>query len=157
MADRNSELHREAEILMALCDSRLAEVLRVLESQLNTLHTRAQVLLTFCGIIITTTGFSGRLVAGTHLYAQVTIIAGLAMVLASGGFIYYRIGGLRWVTSGVDLENPMNTISAILRRRDEKTRAYQLGGYLLFIGLVFYSVAVAIMLLNPEVLQVPVR
>ncbi|MGB7156722.1 MAG: hypothetical protein WBD40_01570 [Tepidisphaeraceae bacterium] len=39
------------------------------------LHNRAQVLLALCGIVVTTTGFSGRLVAGTNAAAQWLIIA----------------------------------------------------------------------------------
>ncbi len=157
MANQNLDVKQEAETLLALYEGKLVEVLKVLESQLNTLHGRVQVLLSFCGIIITTTGFSGRLIAGTHLLAQIAIIIGLLMMVVCGAYVFHRIGMLRWVTAGVDRDNPQLTIERILIRRNEKTVAFKRGGYLLFLGLAFYSIAVAIMLLNPEVLNTPVR
>lgn len=157
MANQILDVKQEAETLLALYDGKLVQVLQVLESQLNTVHGRVQVLLSFCGIIITTTGFSGRLIAGTHLLAQIAIIIGLVLMVVCGAYVFQRIGMLRWVTAEVDRDHPLKTIEKILIRRNEKTTAFKRGGYLLFLGLAFYSFAVAIMLLNPEVLTTPVR
>ncbi len=148
---------KEAETVFELCSRDVKETLLLLETQLNTIHTRVQVLLSFCGIVITTTGFSGRLIAGTHLAAQLFIVIGLAMMVICAGYVFDRVGSVRWITRDLDLNNPLETVRQIIERRNLKTRAYRRGGYFLFLGLIFYSISIAIMLLNPHVLDVPVR
>jgi hypothetical protein len=147
----------EAKLLLRLCNGNLRDAVVLLENQLNTIHTRVQVLLSFCGIVITTTGFSGRLIAGTHIAAQIAIIIGLALMVVCAAYVFDRVGGVRWITRELDDAQPETALAAVLRRRDKKTIAYRRSGYFLLLGLVFYGISIAIMLLNPYPLDVPVR
>jgi hypothetical protein len=146
----------EAARILEMCGGRLIDAMAVLERQFNTLHNRAQVLFSFCGIVITVTGFSGRMIAGTNLMAQVSIVAGLAVVISCAFYIFHSVMTLRWATQRLDTTNE-RTVIRIIRRRNLKTASYKRGGYILFIGIILYGMAIAIMLMNPVPLEVPVR
>lgn len=146
----------EATRILAMCQGRLLDAMGVLERQFSTLHNRAQVLFSFCGVVITVTGFSGRMIAGTNTLAQVFIIIGLAVVIACAFYVYHSVMTLRWTTQRLTSSDE-ETITQIIERRNIKTSAYKRGGYLLFVGIIFYSLAIAIMLMNPIPLEVPVR
>lgn len=158
-AMQNTQLspEEEAHTLIRLCQEDLRSVVTMLESQLNTIHARAQVLLSFCGIVITTTGFSGRLIAGTHTSAQICIIVGLVLMICCAAYVFSKVGSVRWITREFNIDRPIDSLTRVLRRRDAKTAAYRISGYLLLLGLVFYAISIAIMLLNPHPLNVPVR
>ena len=53
------------------------------QQQLDTIYTRAQAPISLTRIVVTTTGFLGRLIAGTGPLAQTFLVAGLAVTLAS--------------------------------------------------------------------------
>lgn len=146
----------EAARILDMCDGRLLEAMGVLERQFTTLHNRAQVLFSFCGIVITVTGFSGRLIAGTNTWAQACIVAGLAVVICCALYIYHSVMTLRWATQRLNVSNEL-TMRSVIERRNLKTTAYKRGGYILFVGLILYSAAIAIMLLNPVPLDLPTR
>ncbi|NDV63306.1 hypothetical protein G0Q06_12645 [Puniceicoccales bacterium CK1056] len=146
----------EATRILEMCEGRLIDAMGVLERQFNTLHNRAQVLFSFCGIVITVTGFSGRLIAGTNTLAQILIVAGLAVVIGCAFYIYHSVMTLRWTTQRLDTSNEV-TVLRVIRRRNLKTACYKRGGYVLFIGIILYGAAIAIMLLNPVPLDVPSR
>src|SRR5829696_3848511 len=105
--------------------SNLERIMSMLERQFAVLHNRAQVLLTLCGIVISTTGFSGRLIAGTNTTAQWLIVSGIALVLASTGLVAYSVLHLRWLSMqfGSDLRQWLDTS---LQYRDYKTRYYRI-------------------------------
>lgn len=147
----------EAERILALVGGDGARALEFIERQLNTLHTRAQVLMSLAGVVVTVTGFSGRLIAGTNTAAQMFLVAGLVSVLASAAVVFSRVMAVRWVTSSLDEPDIAGAVEQVLARRNRKTRAYQFGGRILVAGLALYCVAITIMLLNPEPLTVPVR
>lgn len=120
----------------------------ILERQFAVLHNRAQVLIGLCGIVITTTGFSGRLIAGTSRYAQELIIAGVATVLLAATLIVWGVQHIRWLTQqpGDDLRG---WLLASLAYRDRKTTIYRVAIAFLLAGLSFYVIAIAMMLLAP--------
>ena len=60
----------EAKAILNLCDGNLKAALEMAERHLNTIYTRAQVLLSLAGMVVTVTGFSGRLIAGSSKLAQ---------------------------------------------------------------------------------------
>lgn len=132
-------------------------ILGLLERQLSVLHTRGQLVIGFGSIVITTTGFSGRMIAGTHPTAQVSIIIGLVLVLLSCIWTFLKVMRVEWVVSTSLQSDLYQTVQTILHYRDSKTWAYRIGGYGVFVGFAIYVVAIAIMLLNPEPLTVPVR
>lgn len=135
---------------------RLEAIMAMLERQFAVLHNRAQVLLTLCGIVISTTGFSGRLIAGTNVAAQLLVILGVTLVLASAAVVVWGVQHLSWLTSqrGTLMRD---WLLVCLAYRDRKTRFYRLGIALMLFGLAAYVGAISIMLLNPQPLTVPVR
>ena len=145
-----------ARILREYAAAGFPEMMAMLERQFAVLHNRAQVLLGLCGIIISTTGFSGRLVAGTDVRAQWLIIAGVALVLLSAGVVCWGVLHLRWLTMqlGHDVSEWLDTS---LRYRDTKTNAYRLGLLLMLLGLALYAAAIGIMLLHPHEGVLPAR
>jgi hypothetical protein len=124
------------------------EIIALLERQFGVLTGRAQVLLGLCGIVITTTGFSGRAIALTGLAAQWLIVSGIFLVLSSAAAIVWGILQLNWITqfAGSDLQP---ALARMLAYRDRKTRAYRLGLILLVVGLALYVSAIALMVLAP--------
>lgn len=146
----------EARRILEMCGNSLGEAMAVLERQFTTLHNRAQVLFSFCGVIVTVTGFSGRLIAGTNRAAQILIVAGLAVVIACAFYVYHKVMTLRWATQRLSSSSE-ETMIRVIERRNLKTAAYKRGGYLLFVGIILYGAAIAIMLLNPVPLDLPAR
>ena len=153
-----SHLQRDAEarrILDRYGDD-LPGIMAMLERQFAVLHNRAQVALGLAGIVVSTTGFSGRLVAGTNTLSQVLIISGLSLILLSAAVVVYGVLHLRWLTmQGGDTTAAWLVTS--LSYRDRKTKAYRVGVIILLIGLVLYGGALAVTLLNPEADALPSR
>ena len=112
----------------------------------NAIHMRAQVVIGFAAVAVTTTGFSGRLIAGTNVFAQVSIILGLAIILASCLTIFLRVLSVEWVISRCLGRDPRAALAQVLRSRNRKTRAYRVGSAGVFVGLTVYAVSIAIML-----------
>jgi hypothetical protein len=129
----------------------------LLERQLNILHQRSQVVIGFAAVAITTTGFSGRLIAGTNFHAQTLIILSLAIILLSCIWIFIRVLAVKWVLTRCIQPELTQTLAAIITCRDSKTAAYRVGSIGVFLGLAIYSAALAIMLLNPTPLTIPIR
>ncbi len=138
----------EAQNILHLTQNNIMQSMQIVETQLNTLYTRAQVLLSLAGIVITVTGFSGRIIAGTTLTGQILIISGLATVLFSALWVYSKVMGIKWITGELK-PDAIETLVTIIERRNKKTKAYCVGGKILGIGLFLYCTAVATMLLNP--------
>lgn len=136
--------------------TRLEAIMAMIERQFGVLHNRAQVLLTLCGIVISTTGFSGRLIAGTNVAAQVLVIIGVTLVLCSAAVVVWGVQHLSWLTHQRG-ELMRDWLLTVLAYRDRKTRFYRLGIALMLAGLAAYVGAISIMLLNPTPLTVPVR
>jgi hypothetical protein len=150
---RDEEARR---ILREYGNDALPDIMEMLERQFAVLHNRSQVVLGLCGIIISTTGFSGRLVAGTNLWAQTLIIAGVGLVLAAAVVVCWGVLHLRWLTMQAGKNIP-EWLATSLGYRDLKTRCYRVGLILLLAGMVLYSGAVAIMLLYPREGVLPAR
>jgi hypothetical protein len=137
----------EAQKILSLCSGDAARAMELLERQLNTLHARSQVLLSLAGVVITVTGFSGRIIAQTGPLARFLVVAGLGVVLVSAVWVYLGAMGLRWITSDLKGE-PADVLARVVARRDRKTRSYKAGGFVLSCGLLLYGAAVALMLLR---------
>ncbi|HQY89002.1 MAG TPA: hypothetical protein PK402_10100 [Tepidisphaeraceae bacterium] len=149
---------RETEIARILAHYKddFPGIMSMLERQFAVLHNRAQVLLTLCGIVISTTGFSGRLIAGTNSTAQAFIIIGIAFVLLSTTVVAYSVLHLRWLTmqAGDDVRSWLTTS---IEYRDYKTVSYRIALLIMIFGLIFYCAAIAVMLRNPHMDVLPPR
>ena len=146
----------EAHAILALVGGDFSRAIQMVHDQFNVLYTRAQVFIGIASVVLTITGFSGRLIAATNRPAQVLIIIGVALVLASAFYIVHRIMRIRWVTSELS-DDPHRTLDILLERRDQRTDALHRGGVILFCGLAFYFLAFALMLLNPEPVNAATR
>lgn len=121
----------------------------VINSQLNVIHSRAQSVIGLASVVITVTGFSGRIIADTNLPAQVLIILGIILVGIGAALTMTRVMPVRWVTSYMDL--PVREwILTALRRRAAKSRALRVALIYMTVGMIFYLTSIAIMLLFPE-------
>jgi len=128
----------------------------IIERQFTVLMARAQVLLGLCGVVVTVTGFSGRMIAGTNTTAQWLIISGVSLTLASAATVVFGVLPLRWLTQqpGDGVEG---WLDQSLHYRDRKLAHYRVGIVLLLVGLVLYVGAMSIMLLNPDADAVPLN
>ncbi len=124
-------------------------IMDVIERQFMVLHHRSQVLLGLTGIVITTTGFSGRLIAGTNDLAKWLIISGVILVMAAAATVCFGVLHLCWLTQqpGDELEH---WLDRALKYRDRKTRFYRAGIVITMIGLTLYVGSIFIMLLFPH-------
>ena len=123
-------------------------IVDLMERQFTVLTSRTQVLLALCGIVISTTGFSGRLIASTSTLAQVLVIAGVALVLASAVVVCLGVLHLRWLTQHEgELIEPW--LRKALAYRDSKTRYYRIALGVLMLGLALYVAAILVMLALP--------
>ncbi len=123
-------------------------IMEMVERHFMVLHHRSQVLLGLSGIVITTTGFSGRLIAGTNDLAKWLIISGVALVMAAAATVCYGVLHLRWLTQhpGEEIEQ---WLDLTLDYRDRKTRFYRAGIVMTMIGLALYVGSIFVMLWYP--------
>jgi hypothetical protein len=145
-------LHRAAEadrILDSYGPKALGEIMAMLERQFTVLHNRAQVLLALCGIIVSTTGFSGRNVAGTGPWAQKLIVMGVLGVLVAAALVCWGVLHLRWLTMQPG-EDTRAWLITSLGYRDYKTSCYRVGLLVMLVSLGAYVGAILIMLMNPH-------
>ena len=136
----------EAARLLEMAGGDLFKAMQLLEGQLNVLHTRAQVLLSLASVVITVTGFSGRAIAVSGLFAAVCLSAALFLVLGGAVWTWLRVMRVSWTTQELD-QAPVAALECIILRRERKTAAYRQGGLLLCTGVFFYCLALARMLL----------
>lgn len=139
---------QEAQRLLDVCQGDVVKALDILEGQLNVLHMRAQVITSLAGVVITVTGFSGRIIAGSNLVGMWSIVLGLGVVLASAIWTMVKVMPIRWITRDLH-STDLQALVDIIDRRNRKTIAYQRGGVILSVGMTLYGIAVAQMLLNP--------
>ena len=150
------EIKQEADAILELCNGDLKAGLDIAQKHLDVIYTRAQVLMSLAGMVVTVTGFSGRLIAGSSHTAQVFLVAGLFVSLSSAIWVFLRVMRVRWVTVMLSEDKTM-ALQHALMRRDRKTKAYAIGGTVLCLGLVLYCISIALMLLDPVAISGPVR
>ncbi len=145
---------QEADRILRMYGPDQPRIMELLERQFVILHNRAQVLLTLCGVVITVTGFSGRLIAGTNRLAQVLVIGGVSLSLLAAIVVVWGVLHLWWLT-----QQPGDDVRAwllsCLAYREGKTRAYRAGLIILIVGLTLYVGAIAIMLWYPLLGSLP--
>ncbi len=148
---RNEEIDR---IVQMYGEGAPEKMMEMMERQFLILHHRSQVALGLAGIVVTTTGFSGRIIAGTNALAQILIVMGVSLTMFSALLVVLGVLHLRWLT-----QQPGNLIrpwlETCLAYRDRKTRFYRAGIILLILGIALYVAAIAVMLLNPKMDALP--
>jgi len=139
----------EADRMIELFGDDFASLHSIVERQFGVLMARAQVLLGLCGVVVTTTGFSGRIIAGTNTLAQWLIIGGITLTLASAVVVVFGVLPLRWLTQQPGETTKLWLTNSMLYR-DMKLTHYRLAVVCLLIGLTLYVAAIGIMLVYPE-------
>ncbi len=120
----------------------------LLNGQLSLVYGRATSLVQIASVVITVTGFSGRIIADTSRVAQVLVIGGVSTVSLAAASALFFVLPVRWITLSMHL--PLRDwILTVIRRRDAKVRAIQFATGLLIIGMVLYIAAIALMLADP--------
>lgn len=127
----------------------IQRIYTMVETQHGIVHQRAQSLIQLAGVVITVTGFSGRLIADTDKTAQILIVAGLSLVLLGAAIALLWVMPIKWMSSYMHLEERDWLVTA-LRRRERKSRAFALASVILITGMVFYVASISIMLMNPD-------
>jgi hypothetical protein len=121
----------------------------LLDGQLSVLHGRAQSLMQLAGVVITVTGFSGRIIADTNSAAQTLIVFGVIMVALAASLALGFVMPIRWVSTYMHL--PVEEwVLVTLRRRERKSRAIRIATAVLVLGMIFYISAIAMMLMLPQ-------
>lgn len=147
---------KEAQAILEINGGDLMKSLAIVQKQLDVIYSRAQILMSLAGVVVTVTGFSGRLIAGSSQTAQWFIISGLMVSLSSVIWVFWRVMRVRWVTLYLAENRDLALLNALIRR-NEKNHSYCTGGKILCLGLVLYSISIALMLLDPEAISGPVR
>ncbi|MBX7244773.1 MAG: hypothetical protein K1X53_04700 [Candidatus Sumerlaeaceae bacterium] len=121
----------------------------LLDKQLTVLHGRAQSLIQMAGVVITVTGFSGRIIADTSVISQLLIIGGLALVCIAAAITILWVMPIKWMSSYLHLP-VQEYVLLSLRLRDRKGRAFTLASAVLILGMLLYVCAISYMLLHPQ-------
>lgn len=145
---KHKTIREEAAMMQRMTGGDLMQLHNLLNCQFSVMQSRAQVLVSIAGIVVTVTGFSGRIIAGTHLIGQVLVIAGLFIVIISAIYVIARVLRIRWLTAMMEPDS-LDNLAEILKIRDNKLGAFHHGSIILFVGLVCYALAISVMLLNP--------
>ncbi|MEM1026918.1 MAG: hypothetical protein AAGJ38_02445 [Planctomycetota bacterium] len=142
-------LEQEANAMLHIVEHERSHRLHnLLASQFDVLHARSVALMAFCAVVITTTGFSGRVIAGTNRLAQISIILGIAAVLSSAWFVFFKVFRIRWV-SEQSLGEDAAAIASVLAERNRRQKSLRWAIYLAMIGMTFYVFAIIVMLWHP--------
>lgn len=145
----SSDEEREVDAILSRFGEDLATLHALMDAQLSTLHARAQSLIGLASVVITVTGFSGRIIADTNDYAQWLIIIGITLVGLSAAVTMLYVLPIRWLTSYIDLPAREWLLTALERRRT-KNRALIVALWLISVGMAFYIASIAVMLSFPE-------
>jgi len=121
----------------------------LLNSQLEAIHSRAQSLISLAAVVITVTGFSGRIIADTNDWAQALIILGIFFVAVAASIVIFYVFPFKWVTSYMHLET-REWLLIGLRRRNRKSHALRWALVFMCVGMIFYLASISVMLAFPE-------
>lgn len=141
-----SERTTEAQRILDLHGGDRLGAFKLVEAQLSVLVTRAQVMLSLSGIVITVTGFSGRAIAATSLLARLSVVSGLLFVLSAAAVAVGGVLQLRWLTQELGGE-PLEMLDRMLALRDRKSRFLAFAMGLFVVGFSLYVLGVAQLLI----------
>lgn len=141
--------HEEAKKILELYDGDMAKAFDIVSRHLIVLQTRGQILMTLAGVIVTVSGFSGRLIAGTHLFSQIFIISGVLLAVASAFWIFAVVMRIRWLTENLDKE-PIDALAAGIEARNYKQRHFHYAMIVFACGAILYACSLFSMLISPN-------
>jgi hypothetical protein len=116
------------------------------EGQFQVLYQRSQTLISLAGIVITVTGFSGKIIAQTSFLSRVLIVVGLFFVLLSGMLAIWGIIRIRFITQWYE-PDIHSFIFHLLENRNRKTQYFILSMISLIFGFTLYVISISMMLM----------
>ncbi len=137
----------EVKRILVLTKGDPAKAYELVQSQFSVLVLRTQVMLSLSGIVITVTGFSGRTIAQTSVFARGLVAAGILIVLSAAAVAIGGVLRLRWLTQELT-DDPEETLVRMLDIRDTKSRYLGVSLLLFVVGFACYCLAIALMLLS---------
>ncbi|SRR5260221_4375083 len=142
----SSTRRREADHILKLCLGDHLRAYEVIERQLASLMLRAQVLIALSIVVITATGFSGRVLAAASRIAHALVAGGMLAVLAAAAVSGFGVLGLRQLSQELD-DEPVVTLLRGLELRDRRARNLRIAFLLWAPGFAVYCAAVAQLLM----------
>ena len=143
---RNKSVDEEAKEIFDFFQGNKIEIQKMLENQFQILYVRSQTLIGLAGIIITVTGFSGRIIAQTSLLSRILIVVGLFFVLLSGMLAIFGIIRIRFISQWYETDTNL-FIKNILQNRNRKGRYFIASLISLIIGFTLYVISISMMLI----------
>lgn len=141
---------REAEcreILTVSGPDRVERIRDLIEVQFATLQSRAQVILTISGVLLSASALiaTGKLIAGPSLHdaSQLMMAAGVTNIFSGA----VAVGGVLRIRWPIPPQGHLETwVMSRLAHRDHKTSALHVSIVLLLVSMVLYQTAVTIVL-----------
>lgn len=143
---RNKTIEAESKEIFSYFQGNKVEIYKMFENQFQVLYQRSQTLLSLAGIVITVTGFSGRIIAQTSFLSRIFIVAGLFFVLLAGMLAIWGIIRIRFISQWYE-EDTQAFIYHLLKNRNRKAHYFLLSLISLIFGFSLYVVSISMMLL----------
>lgn len=143
---RNKTIEQEAKEILDYFEGNRLEIHKMLEGQFQVLYQRSQTLISLAGIVITVTGFSGRVIAQTSYLSRVLIVVGLFFVLVAGMLAIWGIIRIRFITQWYESDT-YSFIYQLLRNRNRKTQYFIFSMISLIFGFTLYVISISLMLM----------
>jgi len=143
---RNKTIREEAKEISEYFQGNKIEIYKMFDSQFQVLYLRSQTLISLAGIVITVTGFSGKIIAATSFWSRIFIVVGLFFVLLAGMLAIWGIIRIRfisqWYESDLDL-----FITNLLKNRNRKAQYFIFSMISLILGFTLYVISISMMLM----------
>lgn len=142
----------EVKKILVLAKGDLAQGWHIINSQMQVMVLRTQVLLSLSGILVSVTGFSGRYIAATSYSAKVFVVTGVVLVLASATAAIAGVLRLKWLSRAV-VDDTEESLRNMLQLRDHKQFFLNVASWIFIVGFACYCIAIAEMLISAKTLQ----
>ena len=138
--------HEESQWILEQYSHSIKDCLNLLTQQFIIIQNRNQLLLTLSTVTLTITGFSGPIIAKSHLYSKIFLTAGLSLMILSTVFLLSTGMRLKWV-SQFEGKSTLEMITAIIQYRNQKSETYEwqlrgmIAGLCCYVGsLIFFLI-----------------
>lgn len=143
---RNKTLKEEAAEILSYFQGNKTEIYKMFENQFQVLYQRSQTLISLAGIVITVTGFSGKMIAQTNFWSRIFIVVGLFFVLLSGMLAIWGIIRIRFISQWYEPDT-LSFITHLLENRNRKTQYFLLSMLSLIFGFTLYVISISMLLM----------
>ena len=143
---RNKNVADETKEIMDYFQGNKVEIYKMFENQFQVLYQRSQTLISLAGIVITVTGFSGRVIAQTSFLSRIFIVLGLFFVLLSGMLGIWGIIRIRFISQWYESDT-YSFVFHLLENRNRKALYFIYSMAALIFGFTLYVASISMMLM----------